>query len=212
MIRPFTLITALMFLGSGAYLFAIKHRAQVLDEQIAQTVQATRQDQARIQVLQAQWALEADPSRLAQLAAEFTSLTPMQPKQLVSLAQLRAALPAAGSAAPVAAPMVPALPALPVPPVAPAAVARVAPAVPVRLVAVEQEMRHLRVARRGTHAHHEAPQFAQNGPGDDVSALASVALPIPHFQPVSEAAPVAVPASLPVASGGSLLGMAQASN
>jgi hypothetical protein len=191
MIRPFTLITALMFLGSGAYLFAVKHRAQMLDEQIAQTVQATRQDEARIQVLQAQWALEADPSRLAQLAGEFTSLTPMQPKQLVSLAQLRAVLPAAGSL--------------------PAAVARVAPAVPVRLAAVEQEMRHLRVARRVTHVRHEAPQFAQNRPGDDVSALAAVSLPIPHFQPVSAPAPVAAE-SLPVAGGGSLLGMAQASN
>jgi hypothetical protein len=220
MIRPFTLITALMFLGSGAYLFAVKHRAQALDQEIARTVQASRADAARIQVLQAQWALEADPSRLAQLAGQFTSLQPMQPKQLVSLAQLRAELPAAGSVAPVAAP---ALPVVPVAPVAPDLVARVAPRVTpqrpapqpgaaARLASVEGEMRHMRAARHVTHARHDAPQFAENRPGHDVSALAAVTLPMPRFQPVS-AEPVAAPVSLPVAGGGgSLLGMAQASN
>ena len=50
MIRPFTLLTAMLFALSGAYLFAVKHRAQVLDDEIAATAQATRLDQQRIRV------------------------------------------------------------------------------------------------------------------------------------------------------------------
>lgn len=100
MIRPFTLITALMFVLSGAYLFEVKHRSQMLDDQLAATTQATRLDVQRIRVLRAQWALEVDPSRLAQLSAEFTKLQPMQPSQLVTLASLSNMLPAPGSAVP----------------------------------------------------------------------------------------------------------------
>ena len=100
MIRPFTLITMLLAALSGAYLFAVKHQAQVLDEQIAALSQSARLDAMRIRVLQGQWSLETDPTRLQQLAAQFTSLQPMQPAQLVTLAALVADLPAAGSAAP----------------------------------------------------------------------------------------------------------------
>jgi hypothetical protein len=100
MIRPVTLIAAALFALSGAYLFAVKHRAQVLDDQLASVTQTTRLDEQRIRVLQAQWALEADPSRLAQLSTEFTNLQPMKPNQLVTLASLGSALPAPGSAVP----------------------------------------------------------------------------------------------------------------
>lgn len=100
MIRPLTLITMLLAAVSGAYLFAVKHRAQMLDEQIANISQASRLDAQRIRVLQAQWALETDPTRLQQLAAQFTDLQPMQPAQLITLAALRSSLPAPGSAPP----------------------------------------------------------------------------------------------------------------
>lgn len=100
MIRPFTLITMLLAALSGAYLFAVKHRAQVLDDQIASISQQSRLDAQRIRVLQAQWALEIDPNRLQLLASRFTDLQPMQPAQLVTLAALREDLPAPGSAAP----------------------------------------------------------------------------------------------------------------
>ena len=62
-VRPFTLITGMMFVLSGAYLFVVKHHSEVLDDQLTQVTQATRQDEQSIRVLQAQWALEADPSR-----------------------------------------------------------------------------------------------------------------------------------------------------
>jgi hypothetical protein len=100
MIRPFTLITMLLAALSGAYLFAVKHRAQVLDDQLAATAQESRLDAQRIRVLQAQWALEIDPTRLAQLAGQFTSLQPMQPAQLVAMASLAADLPPAGTPPP----------------------------------------------------------------------------------------------------------------
>ena len=100
MIRPLTLVSAALFVLSGAYLFAVKQRAQVLDDQLAQAAQATRLDEQRVQVLQAQWALEVDPSRLQQLAAQFTTLQPMQPSQMVALSQLPEMLPAPNSPVP----------------------------------------------------------------------------------------------------------------
>ncbi len=100
MIRPFTLVTALLAATSGLYLFAVKHQAQVLDDQLAGIAQQAQLDGQRIRVLQAQWALETDPSQLAALAGQFTGLKPMQPAQMVTLAGLGAALPAPGSAAP----------------------------------------------------------------------------------------------------------------
>ncbi|GLR66456.1 hypothetical protein GCM10010909_11360 [Acidocella aquatica] len=122
MIRPLTLLSAILFFVSGAYLFVVKHHAQMLDDQIAAVTQATRLDQQRIRVLQAQWALEADPSRLAQLSTQFTTLQPMKPNQLMTLAALGSALPAPGSAAPGPNPL-DAVPVLPVVAPMPAAVA-----------------------------------------------------------------------------------------
>jgi hypothetical protein len=93
MIRPFTLITMLLAAGSGAYLFAVKHRAQTLDDQLAGVNQKILLDAQRITVLQAQWALETDPTRLSGLARQFSPLQPMKPAQLVTLAALRDELP-----------------------------------------------------------------------------------------------------------------------
>ena len=137
-VRPLTLISGMMFAFSGAYLFMVKHHSESLDDQISQVTQQTRQDEQSIRVLQAQWALEADPSRLASLAAQFTGLQPMKPGQLTTLASLGSALPSPGSQPPGANPAdpVPAMPQLaqaapatvPASAAAPAAVASAAPA------------------------------------------------------------------------------------
>jgi len=206
MIRPFTLITAMLFVLSGAYLFAVKHRSQMLDGQIAQTTQATRLDEQRIMVLQAQWALEVDPSRLAQLSIEFTNLQPMKPSQLVTLAALDAVLPPPGSAPPVAnAPA--AVPALsstapPPPPAPPVKLASVAPP-PQGLGGVEALLRTLPAPHHAAHAHHAAPhEFAQDRPmftpGAQVVAVRDITPPAPN--------PAPNPALM---DGGSMLGMAQ---
>jgi hypothetical protein len=110
MIRPLTLISASLFVLSGAYLFAVKQRSQVLEHKMAQVAQATRLDEQRVRVLQAQWALEVDPSRLQQLAANFTTLQPMKPSQMVALPQLVALLPAPNSPVPGDSQPAPALP------------------------------------------------------------------------------------------------------
>jgi hypothetical protein len=126
MIRPLTLITMLLAALSGAYLFAVKHRAQVLDDQLAAIAQASRLDAQRIRVLQAQWALEIDPTRIGILANHFTNLQPMKPSQLVSLDALQESLPPPGSPAPGANPQnaAPSLPATDAP------VAQAAPTLP----------------------------------------------------------------------------------
>ena len=110
MIRPLTLITAAMFAFSGAYLFAVKQRSQVLDDRLSQVAQATRLDEQRVRVLQAQWALEVDPSRLQRLAGNFTTLQPMKPSQMVALSQLAGLLPASNSPVPGGSEPAPAVP------------------------------------------------------------------------------------------------------
>ena len=127
-VRSFTLISGMMFALSGAYLFMVKHHSEALDDQLTQVTQATRQDEQSIRVLQAQWALEADPSRLASLAAQFTGLQPMKPGQLTTLVSLGSSLPAPGSQPPGANPADPA-PAMPQ--LAQAAPASASPAAPV---------------------------------------------------------------------------------
>jgi hypothetical protein len=161
MIRPFTLVTMTMALASGAYMFAVKHRAQTLDDQFAEIAQQSRLDEARIRVLQAQWALEIDPVRLTGLAAQFTTLQPMKPAQLVTLAALRDILPPPGSAVPgsnpaapapnlTTAPVAQATPALPLPP----------PEPPVQLASAPAP-------------HHAAPSHLASRPAHSALHLAS---------------------------------------
>lgn len=99
-VRPFTFLTGLVFAFSGAYLFVVKHQSQGFEDRLGQLAQTSRADEQAIRVLKAQWALEADPSRIAALASDFTQLKPMQPSQLVTLASLASDLPAPGSSAP----------------------------------------------------------------------------------------------------------------
>jgi len=113
-IRPFTIVSGMMFVLSGAMMFVVKHQSQALDSQVSDINQATTQDEQGIRVLQAQWALEADPSRLAALATQFTGLQPMKPGQLMTMAALGTSLPAPGAKPPGSNPEdpVPALPQL----------------------------------------------------------------------------------------------------
>jgi hypothetical protein len=211
MIRPVTLIAAFMFALSGAYLFAVKHRAQVLDDQLASVTQATRLDEQRIRVLQAQWALEADPSRLAQLSAEFTNLQPMKPNQLVTLASLGSALPAPGSAVPGQNPAG-GVPAMPVAapgagdaPVAEATTGQVAEAThaqvaeaarnqlvgtavsrPARMADVEAVLHNLPAAHHALHLRHNAmtheyAEYRPQPPSMLASQVASAPLPPPRL-------------------------------
>ncbi len=230
MIRPFTFLAAMLFCLSGAYLFAVKHQAQTLDDQLAATAQATRLDEQRIRVLQAQWALEADPSRLASLAARFTNLQPMKPGQLVTLAALRTSLPAPNAAVPGhnpadTAPSLPPPSALaPAPPPTPIASATPAQSqaqtlaqplahAPARLAALPAspppapphpaaKLAAASPAHHKTHPHNVAVAMLPASPSRLAVLADTPARPAP-----AASAPAYTPP--PAAGGGSLLGMAQ---
>jgi hypothetical protein len=215
MIRPFTLLTAVIFLLSGAYMFAIKHRAEATEVRIAQIDQQSRLDAGRIRVLQAQWALETDPDRLSQLAARFTNLTPMKPAQLVTLAALAQALPPPGAPVPAPNPeqsapltvpdVATAAPVLPLPPAAPPTPVRVASAAhAASLNDVEHLLHHLNTPPARVRAPAHPPRLARATPAPRHE-------PAPVSQSSSDGAQI-LTARAVVASplgGGSLLGMAQ---
>lgn len=93
MIRPFTLICMLLACGSGLYLYQTKHRVQLLDRDIAQTVQATIAARDRAGVLRTEWTLLNDLERLRALADQHLQLRPVAPGQFTTLAELANRLP-----------------------------------------------------------------------------------------------------------------------
>lgn len=94
MIRPLTCICMLMAAGSGLYLYQTKHRAQLLDREIAHNLKQIDQTKERIGVLKGEWALLNEPERLADLARQHLALHTLAPAQFVALADLGNRLPA----------------------------------------------------------------------------------------------------------------------
>jgi hypothetical protein len=102
----------LLAAGSGLWLYHVKHKSQVLDRQIENTIRAAATARERTTMLRADWALLNDPQRLQQLASNYLQLRPIAPTQFVQLSQLDARLPPvpppAANAAPGATPATPA--------------------------------------------------------------------------------------------------------
>lgn len=94
MIRPFTCVCMLLAAGSGLYLYQTKHRAQLLDREIARTFKQIDVTHDRIGALKAEWALLNEPDRLKDLAQQHTTLKPLAPTQFVALTDLPSRLPA----------------------------------------------------------------------------------------------------------------------
>jgi hypothetical protein len=94
MIRPFTLLCLAACCGSGLYLYTEKHRAELLDRQIAHVIHATEAARQTTSLLRAEWGLLNNPDRLRPMAAKYLALTPMQPSQWVQVSDLGARLPA----------------------------------------------------------------------------------------------------------------------
>jgi hypothetical protein len=92
-IRPITCVCFLLACGSGLYLYQAKHRVNVLDEQIRQTVRATDAVREQIRLLHAEWTRLSQPDRLQQLADQFLSLKTTNPSQFTSMAELGSRLP-----------------------------------------------------------------------------------------------------------------------
>lgn len=93
MIRPLTCVCMLMACGSGLYLYQAKHRAQMLDREIARTLKITDTARDRIGVLRGEWALLNEPERLSLLSQTHLGLKTLQPTQFVTLSDLGSRLP-----------------------------------------------------------------------------------------------------------------------
>ena len=94
MIRPATCVCMLLAAGSGLYLYQTKHRAQMLDREIVQTLKQADAVRERIGVLRGEWALLNEPERLAELSRQHLGLQTLAPTQFASLAELPNRLPA----------------------------------------------------------------------------------------------------------------------
>ena len=98
MIRPFTCVCMLLAGGAGLYLYQTKHQSQMLDREIAHTMKQTEGARARAGVLQAEYALLNDPSRLADLAgAHLALLKSTTPTQFTSWTEFEKHLPPVGA-------------------------------------------------------------------------------------------------------------------
>ncbi len=131
MIRPVTCVCFLLACGAGLYLYQAKHRVNVLDEQIRQTVRATDAVREQIRLLHAEWTRLSQPDRLQKLADQFLNLKTTSPSQFTSMAELDARLPSVRAPQPVPAPSATPLVEVPVasvsPPQTPAPTAPPAP-------------------------------------------------------------------------------------
>ena len=100
MIRPTTCVCMLLAVGSGLYLYQIKHRSQLLDREIVQTIKQTEAVRDRIGVLRGEWALLNEPERLTELTRQHLGLKTLSPSQFVAMADLGSRLPPPGSLTP----------------------------------------------------------------------------------------------------------------
>lgn len=101
MIRPLTCLCLGAALLSGLYLYAEKHRAELLDRQIAATMQQIDQARARSAQLETEWDMLNEPGRLQDMAGKYLGqLKPMSPAQFVQLSALAEHLPAVEASRP----------------------------------------------------------------------------------------------------------------
>ena len=100
MIRPLTFLCLFAAFGSGLYLYSEKHKAILLDRDIAHAIHGTEAARQRTGLLRAEWALLNDPGRLQDMANKYLALKPMAPGQFVQLANLSTRLPAPVAPAP----------------------------------------------------------------------------------------------------------------
>jgi len=94
MISPLTLITLLLAASAGLWLYHAKHRAELLDRQIARTLGQVAAARERIGVQRAEWALLNEPSRLGTITRQHLNLRPLATSQYVTVPDLGSRLPA----------------------------------------------------------------------------------------------------------------------
>jgi hypothetical protein len=108
MIRPITLIAFAAFIGSGLYLYQVKHQAQLVDREIRKVQEATAVALERAKLLRSEYELLNNPERLTILAAAYASdLKPTQPGQWSNMAEIERRLPGVGGPTAAPAPLEP---------------------------------------------------------------------------------------------------------
>jgi hypothetical protein len=93
MIRPFTLISAVLAVLSGLYLYHAKNASLMLDRKIERIARDTVTVAEQTRLLHAEWTLLNDPERLRQYADLYLALKPLAPTQFTALADLPARMP-----------------------------------------------------------------------------------------------------------------------
>jgi len=94
MIRPITLITALLAILSGLYLYHSKNAVLMLDRRIEKIARDTMAIGNQTRLLHAEWTLLNDPERLRELSDRYLALRPLAPTQFTALADLGSRIPA----------------------------------------------------------------------------------------------------------------------
>ena len=94
MIRPLTFLCLIAAFGSGLYLYSEKHKAVMLDRDIARAIRGTEAARARTSLLKEEWTMLNDPSRLQDMSDKYLALKTMAPGQFVQLSDLSTHLPA----------------------------------------------------------------------------------------------------------------------
>jgi hypothetical protein len=100
MIRPITLLCALMALGSSFYLYHAKHEVEQMDKQMADIAKQTAAIRAESRHLMDQWIGLGEPDKLRKYSDEFLGLKAVGPTQFTRMAELAARLPPPGMAEP----------------------------------------------------------------------------------------------------------------
>lgn len=212
MIRPVTCICFVLACGSGLYLYQAKHRVNLIDEQIRQTVRVTDAAREQIRLLHAEWTRLSQPDRLQTLADQFLNLKTTSPSQFTSMAELDNRLPPvppvqtepAPAAAPADASVASASPAA-VPP--PPAATPTSPPKPAEVEAPHPQVEHPRTtpaASAVASAPRPVPPIARAHP-PVIEAADRPPWPARRLSPIPAVAPPP-----PAAASGSLLGMAHA--
>ncbi|HYZ21028.1 MAG TPA: hypothetical protein VE690_02620 [Rhodopila sp.] len=93
MIRPVTVATFLMALGSGLYVYQSKHEVQMLDRTIEHAVKDTAAVRDQTHLMAIEYAMLTNADRMHQLADTYLSLKPIAPTQFTSLSDLDSRLP-----------------------------------------------------------------------------------------------------------------------
>jgi len=81
-IRPLTLVSVLGACAVGLGLYMVKYEVQDLKDELSATNRQIVHERESLHVLNAEWSLLNDPSRLSRLAQRYLGMSPVTPAQI----------------------------------------------------------------------------------------------------------------------------------